>query len=293
MSVKSTRFRSLSDPDSLREFANKLREGIYIISRDGLVLDANPAFLEIFGATSLQDFVGRTSADHFVDPARRTEEIRLLDRFGAVRDFEITLKRFDGDLRTVLDSCYLIEDPETREAFVHGIIVDITSRKRLEARLFEMSTHDALTGALNRRYLTDLEERFAQDPTLRCGCIFVDIDHFKHYNDVHGHQEGDEVLKRMTRFLMRYTRAEESVVRVGGDEFVVILDNADEEETKLVADRLRAEAPTHAPAAFSLGWAAREIGESVQRLVDRADHGLMEVRVVKRQSDPRMTAIRF
>jgi diguanylate cyclase (GGDEF)-like protein len=191
----------------------------------------------------------------------------------------------------VLDKCYLIEDPETGEAFVHGILVDITSRKRLEADLREMSTRDALTGALNRRYLFDLEERFAADPELRCGCIFIDIDNFKKYNDLHGHQEGDDVLKRMTRFLMRCTRAEEAVVRIGGDEFVVILNNAESDETRRVAERLRTEAETQMPISFSLGWATREKGEPVQRLLDRADHGLLEVRVVKRQSDPRMIAL--
>ena len=290
MSV-SSRFRSLSDPDSLREFAKRVREGMYIISRDGVILDANPAFLEILGAKSLEDFRGRCAADYFVDPSQRTEEIRLLERDGSVREFEIALKRLDGEERTVLDTCYLIEDPETGEAFVHGILVDITSRKRLEAELREMSTRDALTGALNRRYLFDLEERFAADPELRCGCIFIDIDNFKKYNDLHGHQEGDEVLKRMTRFLMRCTRAEEAVVRIGGDEFVVILNNAESEDTRRVAERLRTEAETQMPISFSLGWATRESGEPVQRLLDRADHGLLEVRVVKRQSDPRMIAL--
>src|SRR6476661_2948322 len=109
----SQRFRSLSDPDSLREFANRVREGIYIISRDGVILDSNPAFLEIFGARSLAEFRGGRAADYFVDPRQRTEEIRLLERDGSVREFEITLKRFDGEERTVLDTCYLIEDAET------------------------------------------------------------------------------------------------------------------------------------------------------------------------------------
>jgi GGDEF domain-containing protein len=80
-------------------------------------------------------------------------------------------------------------------------------------------------------------------------------------------------------------------VRVGGDEFVVILKNAELEETRLVAERLRTEATMQMPISFSLGWAAREKGEPVQRLLDRADHGLLEVRVVKRQSDPRMVVM--
>lgn len=284
--VTSARFRSLSDPESLREFASKLREGIYIFSRDGRILDANPAFLEMLGVGSLAE-LGAFASDVLVDPKQRAEELLLLDRDGSVREFEITLTRPDGAQRNVLDTCYLIRDPETGEEFVHGIVIDITSRKHLEAQLRELSTHDPLTGALNRRYLMEIEESFTRHPERRCGCVFVDIDHFKIYNDLHGHQEGDEVLRRLVRFLMRYTRSEEAVVRIGGDEFVVILHGADAAETKLVADRFRAEALEHAPVPFSLGWAARETGESVQRMLDRADRGMMAVRVTKRQSDPR------
>lgn len=288
LAVSPTRFRSLSDYDSLREFARQLREGIYIITRDGQILDANPAFLETFGVRSIRDFGTWRAVDLFVDPSRRVEELRLLDRDGSVREFEIVVKRPDGGQRTVLDTCYLIRDPETGDEFVHGIIVDITARKELEAQLREMGTHDPLTGALNRRYLGELDQRFTADPELKCGCIFVDIDHFKIYNDARGHGEGDEVLKRMVRFLMRYSRTEEAVVRFGGDEFIVILHGADAVETKLVADRFRTEAFERAPVPFSLGWSAREVGEPVQRLVDRADRGMMAVRVMKRQSDPRL-----
>jgi diguanylate cyclase (GGDEF)-like protein/PAS domain S-box-containing protein len=282
----SARFPSLSDPESLREFVSKLREGIYIFSRDGRILDANPAFLEMLGISSLAQ-LGTNASDILVDAEVRAHEMSLLDRDGSVREYELTLTRPDGGQRTVLDTCYLICDPVTGEEFIHGIVVDITGRKHLEAQLRELSTHDPLTGALNRRYLMEIEERFARDPHLRCGCIFVDIDHFKMYNDLHGHQEGDEVLRRLVRFLMRYTRSEEAVIRIGGDEFVVILHDADTTETKLVADRLRAEALDQAPVPFSLGWSAREPGESVQPLLDRADRGMMAVRVTKRQSDPR------
>lgn len=292
VSVRTGRFRSLSDPDSLREFARQLREGIYITTRDGTILDANPAFLELFGADSVHALREWSASELLVDPARRVEQLRLLDRDGSVREFEIVVKRLDGVQRTVLDTCYLTHDPESGEALIHGIIVDITARKELEAQLREMSSHDPLTGALNRRYLAELEHRFLAEPDFKCGCIFVDIDHFKIYNDARGHAEGDDVLKRLVRFLMRYTRPEEAVVRFGGDEFVVILHDADSAETKLVADRLRTEAFERAPVPFSLGWSSREQNESVQRLLDRADRGMMAVRVMKRQSDPRLNSAR-
>ena len=291
MLVTSKRFRSLSDPESLREFAKNLREGIYISTSDGQLLDANRAFLEMFGVQSLSELGEFGASSLFVDPARRVAQQKLLERDGSVREFEIEMRRPDGETRTVLDTCYLIHDPETGEGFIHGILVDITSRKRLEATLVEMTTHDALTGALNRRFLMQVDQGLARDPARKCGCLFVDIDHFKIYNDRWGHLEGDEVLKRMARFLMRSVRVEESVIRIGGDEFVVILHDTDAAETKLVADRLRAEALERAPVPFSLGWAAREYGEPLQRFLDRADQGMMEVRVVKRLTDPRQSRV--
>ena len=286
-----TRFRSLSDPESLREFARNLREGIYITTHDGRILDANAAFLEMFGVDSLGAFGEFGAWALFVDPERRVEQLAALERDGYVREFELTLRRPDGAHRTVVDTCYVIRDPDTDEAFIHGVLFDITARKELESTLIEMTTRDALTGALNRRHLVDVDQRLAAEPALACGCLFVDIDYFKIYNDRWGHREGDEVLRRMARFLMRYVRAEEEVLRVGGDEFVILLHGVGAVETEQLADRLRSEALKHAPVAFSLGWAAREGGEPLQRVIDRADKGMMAVRVMKRLSNPRQSAI--
>lgn len=282
-----SRYRSLSDPESLREFARNLGEGIYITTPAGRILDANPAFLELFGVRSLDDFAGLSAHDLFVDPSQRELEQKLLERDGRVREFEFQIRRPDGEIRWVLDTSYVVTDEETSERFCHGMLVDITARKRLEGELIEMSTHDALTGCLNRRYLDQIEEDFRRDPASRWGCIFVDIDHFKRYNDDHGHQAGDRVLVRMARFLMRHVRAEEAVVRVGGDEFVIVLTNADTNRTRRVSERLRNSALKSAPVPFSLGWAAREAGEPLMRLLDRADRGLLNVRVEQRVDEQR------
>jgi diguanylate cyclase (GGDEF)-like protein len=233
----TSRFQSLSDPDNLREFARNLREGIYISTRDGRILDANPAFLEMYGVASLAELQGLSGDDLVANPARHLEQLALIDRFGFVREFEVMILRPDGGVRTALNTCYLTSDPSTGEEFVHGILID--------------------------------------------------IDQFKLYNDTHGHQKGDEVLVHMARFLMRHIRAEESVIRIGGDEFVVLLAGADLGATQLVADRFRAEALRTAPVPFSIGCAAREPGESLPHLIDRADLGLMAVRVERRLSDPR------
>jgi diguanylate cyclase (GGDEF)-like protein/PAS domain S-box-containing protein len=279
------RYRSLSDPESLRHFAHHLREAIYITSVDGRILDGNPAFLAMVGATSIEDLASRHAADLLAEPAERQRQLDRIRRDGAVRDYELVIRTLGGELRTVVDSCYLVRDPDTGEEFCHGMLMDITARKLLEAQLTAMSTHDSLTGALNRHCLAGIEAEFALAPDEPWGCLFVDIDAFKQYNDQFGHRQGDLVLVRLVRFLMRHVRAEEPVIRMGGDEFVVLLRGAGAESTRGVADRLREAADTTAPVPFSLGCATRRPGESLQELVDRADRGLITVRTGSRGHD--------
>jgi diguanylate cyclase (GGDEF)-like protein/PAS domain S-box-containing protein len=279
---KQRRLRNLSDPRTLSELALRLKEGIYITTLDGEIIDANPAFLEMHGVDSLEELRGSRTSD-FVRPDVRAREMALLERDGSVRDVEFQLTRRDGEVRTVVDSAFLSIDPETKEKYCHGILVDITQRKELQTQLLELSIRDPLTGCYNRRYLNTVTRQCEAQPKGEWGCIYLDIDHFKQYNDTNGHAEGDAVLVKMARFLMRHVRAEEAVVRVGGDEFLVVLCDSDDDQTEHVVARLRAAAPTSAPGPFSMGWAAREKGESFEETMVRADHRLLAVRVDERR----------
>jgi diguanylate cyclase (GGDEF)-like protein len=84
---------------------------------------------------------------------------------------------------------------------------------------------------------------------------------------------------------MRLVRAEEAVVRYGGDEFLVVLESADEARAAMVAERLQVAALRTAPVPFSLGWAARKPEESFEQVLHRANQGLMAVRVIDRASE--------
>ncbi|HEX6535657.1 MAG TPA: sensor domain-containing diguanylate cyclase [Gemmatimonadaceae bacterium] len=274
---------SLRDPETLRQFIAKIQEGIYISNARGEILDANPAFVELFGAASLDELRAVNVAELLVDPARRQEEMALLARDGAVREFELQIVRRDGAVRTVLDTTYTANDAGTGDAVFHGIIVDITARKALEEQLRDQSVRDPLTGCYNRRHLEEVERELsaACDP-VSWGCLFIDIDHFKQFNDEHGHRAGDQVLVRMSRFLARHVRSDEAVVRVGGDEFVIVLRDADAAVAERVARRLQNAALRTAPVPFSLGWAARQGSESLQKTIRRADQCLLAVRVESR-----------
>ena len=279
-----TGFSSLDDANSLRTLVKNLREGIYITNERGEILDANPAFLEMLGVTNLDDLLSYGLSDMVVDPSRRILELELLDRDGFVREFEMQILRPDGAVRTVLDTTYTCKDPDSGEVFYHGILVDISTRKEQEEVLREQSIRDPLTGCYNRRYLADIDRRLG-GPDTAWSCIFIDIDHFKQYNDLHGHQMGDHTLIRMSRFLMRQVRAEEAVVRIGGDEFLIVLEGAAEVNAEQVARRLQVAALRTAPVPFSLGWASRKPGETFQQTMHRADQNLLEVRVIERTSE--------
>jgi diguanylate cyclase (GGDEF)-like protein/PAS domain S-box-containing protein len=275
-----SRYRSLSDPKTLERFVQNLGEGIYITNEGGEILDANPAFLRIFGVESLDDLKSYKVSD-FVDAEIRRHEMELVEREGSSRDRELQITRPDGAVRTVLDTWYLNNDPGTGEPIFHGILVDITARKNIVTQLVELSLRDPLTVCNYRRHLSSLfsAERSADD---RWGCIYVDIDHFKQYNDTNGHAAGDSILVKMSRFLMRNVRAEEPVVRMGGDEFLITLFDADHESTEAIAHRLEKVGTERGPVSFSLGWAARESSESFEETVNRADRQLIQVRVVRR-----------
>jgi len=280
--------KSLTNVETLGLFVRNVREGVYITNASGDILDANPAFLDMFGARSLAEIQTHTATTLLVDPQRRVEEIRALRESGAVREYELDIRRLDGQVRTVLDTCYQVVDTDSGELVYHGILVDITDRKELERRLLEASIRDPLTGCRNRRFLQEITAKLEASP-VPWGVIVADVDHFKDYNDKYGHDVGDRLLVQVGRFLASAVRADDPVIRTGGDEFAILIPGAEREATRRVADRLQAAGPSSAPVSFTLGWAAREGTERLEETLRRADHHLIAVRVEARQ--PRGVAL--
>ncbi|MBN1774571.1 MAG: sensor domain-containing diguanylate cyclase [Deltaproteobacteria bacterium] len=285
--MKPTGIQSLDDSNTLRGFVHNLREGIYITTLDGRILDANPAFLQMFGATSLDELQGCRTVDLLVDPLQREREVDLLLEGGTVREFEFQIRRLDGMIRTVLDTCFAMRDPATGDTVFHGILVDITGRKDLEEQLREVGIRDPLTGLYNRRFLEEVEADLELRPR-PLGAIVVDVDHFKDYNDQYGHRMGDEVLRHVARFLSSQVRADDIVFRIGGDEFLALLFGDGFRHTRTVARRMRdAASQRGTPVPLTLGWAVSRNGESIERTVNRADKNLIRVRIRVRGDERR------
>ncbi|MEP0773362.1 MAG: sensor domain-containing diguanylate cyclase [Acidobacteriota bacterium] len=279
------RHRTLRDPRVLADFVRNLQEGIYVTTADGRIRDANPAFLRMFGVSSLRQLRRFTAEQLLVDPARRAEELEILAREGAVREFELEIRRPDGEVRTVLDTAYQRVDEATGEVYYHGILIDITERKELERKLRDSAIRDALTGCYNRHYLHEQEHRL-EASAVPWGVIVIDVDHFKEYNDRFGHHTGDRVLQGLARFLMNTVRTEDAVIRMGGDEFLILLHGSAALATEEVARRLSELGPGAAPVSFSQGWAVKSEGETLERTIRRADRQLIQVRVRERRYHP-------
>jgi diguanylate cyclase (GGDEF)-like protein/PAS domain S-box-containing protein len=284
-SPPNRRFQSLDDAETLRVFARRLAEGIYISDAAGNIIDANPHLLQLVGVESVAALAAMSAPALYDDPERRILWLERMERDGVVRDFEWELVRPDGQRRTLLDTAHVVIDPDSQTRLHHGILVDITERKRVENDLREQLIRDPLTGCYNRRFLVDFQLQLAAEHEERWGCIFIDIDHFKLYNDQFGHRNGDIILQKMARFLMREVRSGEPVIRLGGDEFLITLIGDGATGTEEVARRLHSAAARSAPVSFSLGWAIRVDDEPIERTIDRADQELIDVRVVHRSGD--------
>ncbi|QKK01538.1 MAG: sensor domain-containing diguanylate cyclase [Pseudomonadota bacterium] len=276
------RFRSLNDPSTLSRLVQRLPAGVYITNEQGRILDANPACLELFGVESLETLQGLDVRSLFVDPEQRGQQLSVLEATRALQQYELRLQRPDGEQRTVIDTCYAVEDPETGHTLYHGILLDISERKRLEERLRELTVKDPLTGCYNRRRLPMVESQVEanDDAGLRqWGCVLVDVDHFKTYNDQHGHDAGDRVLQRVAHFLQSQVSRKDAVVRIGGDEFLVIVTGRSALKTAQIAARLIS---THSPIPISIGWAVREDDERLETTIHRADEQLISTRQAER-----------
>jgi len=138
----------------------------------------------------------------------------------------------------------LFGDTQKERYFQEDIIEMLRSAAFLFANAFIRAEvdYDALTGIHNRRFFDESMKRVISSLSRSCGLLsllMIDIDFFKRYNDTYGHVEGDKCLKIVAQTLFQsITRADDFVVRYGGEEFVLVLPNTDDQGARLIADKL-------------------------------------------------------
>ena len=187
-----------------------------------------------------------------VTTARIRQELLLLRTFGVIFLVIAVLAMLSNLLLIILPINRSVSNLDNREeipeqgsfemrnlARVYNEVLRDSTEKQEE--LEYSATHDALTGVYNRAAFDREYDRCRND---RIGIAIVDVDGFKHYNDVYGHDVGDHVLRRVTETIGSKFRKEDHISRIGGDEFVIIMKNtgsAQSEDIKLKIDEINEE----------------------------------------------------
>lgn len=131
-----------------------------------------------------------------------------------------------GGPRYWLCSYYPARDAAGGIVGVHSVVQEITARKKMEEEIRHLANHDALTGLPNRRLfveLISLETAQSRRHAAKMAVFFLDLDRFKNVNDTLGHEAGDELLKIVAAGLRKTVRSSDTVARIGGDEFNIIV----------------------------------------------------------------------
>jgi diguanylate cyclase (GGDEF)-like protein/PAS domain S-box-containing protein len=156
--------------------------------------------------------------------------------------FAFQVRRKDGTEGYAETSISLLNSKQGRPIGFRSVGRDITERKQMQLKLEEMSTHDYLTGLPNRVLLLDrfnIAAALAHRNKARLAVMSLDLDNFKSINDTLGHDAGDQVLKAVSKRFTGIIRASDTVARVGGDEFIlVMLETKHMEDAATIAQKI-------------------------------------------------------
>jgi diguanylate cyclase (GGDEF)-like protein/PAS domain S-box-containing protein len=217
-----------------------IADGVAVTDLEGRITSLNPVATHLTGWTGAEAIARNIS-----------EVVRLVDAGGIGvdplragfrnRDDVMSLVRRDGHVILVDGAVAEIQDEGHHPLGYILTFRNVTAATRLARELSWHANHDPLTGLLNRRVLEARLQR-ALDSAGRLGCrhalIYLDLDRFKAVNDSGGHVAGDELLRQLAMALRRQLREGDTLSRIGGDEFAVLLENTDVDQAGSVARKL-------------------------------------------------------
>ncbi|MCK4964339.1 MAG: diguanylate cyclase, partial [Dehalococcoidia bacterium] len=214
-------------------------DSIVISDLEARIAEVNEATLRMYGTEDKGDLIGNNSFD-LIAPEDREKAIagaKEVLEMGSSENKEYHIITKDGSTVLVAMSTAIMKDMDGKPTGFVAVSRDISKRKRIEEKLIELSTTDALTGLYNRRHFYEtLESEINR--TQRYGrsfsMVMLDLDGFKEYNDRFGHTSGDGVLKSFANALKSTLRKTDTAFRYGGDEFLIILPETDANRARQV-----------------------------------------------------------
>ena len=203
--------------------------GIFQMTPEGRPLNVNRALAHIHGYDSPAQLMAEVSnlvSQLFVDSRQIDELKRVLNQESVVRSAELEVRCRDHSKKWVLANVRAVHDHDGKIVLHEGTMEDITDRKVAEDRVKFLAYYDVVTGLPNRTLLQDRLGKALAGSRRRkdkVAVLFLDLDRFKVINDSLGHSFGDLLLREVADRLKRQAREQDTVARIGGDEFVLVL----------------------------------------------------------------------
>jgi diguanylate cyclase (GGDEF)-like protein/PAS domain S-box-containing protein len=238
--------------NSFSDIVDNLHDGLYVVDRDRVITYWNKAAERISGF-SVQEVVGKSCSENILTHIDAEGNNLCLEKCplagsiadGQRREAEVYMHHKDG--RRIPVSCRFGVLKDEKGNVIGGVelFTDISNQKFRELRIKELekiAMLDKLTQLPNRNYLDKEIERSLEEKKLYklpFGVLFIDIDHFKKFNDTYGHDVGDMVLKFVANTLVTSTRTSDVFGRWGGEEFIGILRNINHQDLEVLGNRVR------------------------------------------------------
>ena len=264
-------------------------DAIYLSDRAGRLLDVNASFLELFDYT--REEARQLNAREVLSLEDRTRFRAAIRRGGKVKDFDCRLKKKDGTPMDCLITITARRGHGGRVTGFQGIVRDVTAYKAAQEAVHYMAYHDGLTGLPNRMLFRDRLNMAIVNATRNkqgVAVMMLDLDRFKDINDTLGHDMGDRLLRAVATRLVETVRKGDTVARMGGDEFLLIVPDIDAINAAVVVTEKVMESfgaifaidDSHTfSVTCSVGIAlCPEHGEEAETLVQRADSAMYEVK---------------
>ncbi|QKE39794.2 MAG: EAL domain-containing protein [Ferrovum myxofaciens] len=235
--------------------AFETQEGIVITDRDQHILRVNCAFTRLTGYSAMEA-LGKTPAilkSGRQDAAFYQAMWETLNR-DKYWQGELWNRRKNGEIYPEWLTITAVLDGDGQVTNYVGVFSDITLRKEADEKIHQLAFYDPLTGLPNRRLLHDRLQQ-AMTSSVRSQCkgalLFLDLDNFKVLNDTRGHDIGDLLLIEVAKCLRDCVRSGDTVARIGGDEFIIMLENLSEDTQQAAA-------------------AAQDVGEKVLKAINHS-----------------------
>ena len=249
---------------------------VTVVDAKGVIVFANAGAVQLCGATGPADMVGRTLADFLPAAEHDVARTMLRDLFDGhleLRGYRVKLKRLTNETIKVELNARVVAHRDAPT--VQFEFRDVTELTRIYAQLKHSASTDPLTGVLNRRAWDERLRSILVDVDLADAALtiaVVDLDHFKAYNDAHGHDAGDALLKEFTTAASTSLRHTDVFARWGGEEFLIALPHTSVSHAGPVLERVRSGVP--AGQTCSVGYTDYRRPEPLRDTLARADKAL-------------------